>query len=386
MATTNRLTHAAAALVAILMTSTTAVLFAQGPDDGAPNARPKDRPSSLGALVSHFGLGEGAVVADIGAGNGGDSWVFAKIVGKTGTVFAEEIVESKVKSMEKQAKEKGLSQVRVVLGRADDPCLPSNSVDLVYLHRVYHHITKPREMLRGIWRSLKPGGHLVVVDHRRGTLRDWVPREHRARKHFWIAETTVVREAREEGFAFVEFAEHCWYKRDPFVLVFERPPGLDSPGRDPDPFHPLPVQETSRFFLPLRRPYQRPVVVALGESRNLMGPILRSSSGQGLEIVPEEWATQKDERPPLPAGVSLPSVLTENGDPRLGPEPVDVVFFLDSYHLLFHGKTLLAKIHERLSPAGGLGALREYAGPLGCNRRGVPYRQAVRVSANHRLR
>ena len=66
----------------------------------------------------------------------------------------------------------------------------------------------------------------------------------------------------------------------------------------------------------------------------------------------EDWATQKDERPPLPAKVSLPSVLTDKGDPRLGPEPIDVVFFLDSYHLLFHGPTLLSKIHDKLSPTG----------------------------------
>jgi len=28
------------------------------------------------------------------------------------------------------------------------------------------------------------------------------------------------------------------------------------------------------------------------------------------------------------------------------------VYFLDSYHLLFHGKTLLAKLHEKLTPTG----------------------------------
>jgi hypothetical protein len=66
----------------------------------------------------------------------------------------------------------------------------------------------------------------------------------------------------------------------------------------------------------------------------------------------EEWATQKDERPPLPPGVLLPSVLTHNGDPNLPDRPIDVVFFFDSYHLLFHGKTLLEKIHQKLTPNG----------------------------------
>ena len=42
-------------------------------------AKPKDRATSVRALVSHLGLGNGSVIADIGAGNGKDTWVFAEI-------------------------------------------------------------------------------------------------------------------------------------------------------------------------------------------------------------------------------------------------------------------------------------------------------------------
>jgi len=315
-------------------------------------AKASKRVKSLRGLVAHLGLTEGSAVADIGTGNGQDAWVFAEIVGEKGTVFAQEVVESKVQLVEKKAKEKGLSQVRAVLGSADDPCLPAASADFAFMRYVYHHFSKPREMLRGLWRSLKPGGRLVIVDKQLGTLQDWVEREVRAKKHHWIAETTVVREAREEGFAFVECAEECWQGKDEFVLVFERPEGVENPGQDPDPFSPLQIEENGPMFLPLGKPYQRPVFVALGEGRKLIAPILKNSSGQAVEIVLEEWATQKDERPPLPPEISFPSVLTEKGDPHLEPEPIDVVFFLDSYHLLFHGETLLAKIHERLSPTG----------------------------------
>jgi len=344
--------------------------------DRAGAAKPGNRAEAVRALLSHLGVGEGATVADIGAGRGTDTWVFAEIVGEAGTVFAEEIGESMVKSLEKEAGEKGLPQVRAVLGRDDDPCLPPASADLAFLHHVYHHIAKPREMLRGIWRALKPGGYLVVVDKQRGTLRDWVPREARAAKHYWIAETTVSREAREEGFRFVACAEEHWHTNDNFVLVFERPKDLQEPGCDPDRFLSLPVEEAARLFLPLARPYERPVFVALGEARKLMPHILQNSSGQGLEIVLEEWATQKEERPPLPADVSLPSVLTSGGDPGLGPEPIDAVFFLDTYHLLFHGKTLLGKLHEKLSPAGCVYVLdREAREPL--SRREASHRRMI---------
>jgi predicted methyltransferase len=314
--------------------------------------RPKDRAASVAALCAKLGLGQGAVVADVGAGRGPDTWVFARIVGPSGTVYAEEIAKGLVESLKREAEKRNLTQVQVVLGREDDPCLPHDCLDLAHMHYVYHHVSKPREMLRGIWRALKPGGYFVVVDQHRGTLRDWVPREQRKNKHFWIAETTVVREAREEGFAFVTCAEECCESSEPFVLIFQRPKDRKQPGGDPDAFLPLAEKDGYRRLLPLGAPYQRPVFIALGEARRWMAPILERSAGPGLEIVLEEWATQKDERPPLPSGISLPSVLTDNGDPKLEDKPIDVVFFLDSYHLLFHGQTLLAKLHEKLVPSG----------------------------------
>jgi len=314
--------------------------------------KPETRADAVRALVSHLGLSEGSVIADIGAGNGRDTWVFAEIAGETGKVFAEEIAEDKVKSLKDSAEKKNLAQVIAMLGSSVSPCLPSDYVDLIYMNRVYHHFAKPREMLRGIWRSLRPGGYLVIVDQRRGTLRDWPPRHERETKHYWIAETTVVREAREEGFIFTACAEEFWHEKEPFVLVFQRPEKLRHPGVDPDRFRSFSVEDCCHLFLPSNGSYQNPVFIALGEARQLMVPILEHSNGEGLDIVLEEWATQKEERPPLPPGVLLPSVLTHNGDPNLPDEPIDVVFFLDSYHLLFHSKNLLAKIHQSLAPTG----------------------------------
>ena len=112
-------------------------------DDSAA-AKPKDRAESIRALVSHLGLGNGSSIADIGAGNGKDTWVFAEVVGETGKVYPEEIAEDKVKSLKDSAKKKGLTQVTPVLGRSDDPCLPPDSIDLAYMNRVYHHFAKPR--------------------------------------------------------------------------------------------------------------------------------------------------------------------------------------------------------------------------------------------------
>jgi predicted methyltransferase len=312
----------------------------------------KKRADAVARLADRLGLGKGGVVADIGAGGGADTWVFAEIVGPAGKVYAVEITEKQVKSLEGAARQRKLPQVSAVQGREDSPALPREAVDLAHMRLVYHHVSKPREMLAEIWRALKPGGHLVVVDQRRGTLRDWVPREVRKDKHFWIAETTVVREAREAGFAFVACAEDCCDMPEAFVLVFQRPRGVNEPGHEADRFLPLPLKDVAAQLLQPGVRYQRPALVALGQARELIRPVLERSAGQGIEIVLEEWATEKSERAPLPSGVQLPSVLTDQGDPRLGPEPIDAVFFLDSYHLLFHQKTLLAKLKEKLTPGG----------------------------------
>ena len=120
------------------------------PAESCPT-KPDNRADSIRALVSHLGLGEGSVIADIGAGSGRDTWVFAKIVGGTGTVFAEEIAENKVESLRTEAEKRDINQVKPVLGRSDNPCLPADSADLVYMNYVYHHFARPREMLREIW-------------------------------------------------------------------------------------------------------------------------------------------------------------------------------------------------------------------------------------------
>ena len=52
------------------------------------------------------------------------------------------------------------------------------------------------------------------------------------------------------------------------------------------------------------------------------------------------------------------------------------MFFLDTYHLLFHSKTLLAKLHERMTPGGCVYVVdREAKAPL--SRRDASHRRQI---------
>lgn len=362
-------------LSTMVLACAAAIAVAQQAQQSTENRSARERETqqrveALRALAARLGVGPGSTIADIGAGNGRDSWVFAEIVGEKGNVFAEEIDQSKTNGIQAEARKRELPQVKAVLGGASDPKLPADSVDMAYMNRVYHHFSKPREMLQGIWRTLKPGGYLVIVDQRLGTLKDWVPLEQRAEKHFLTAETTVVREAREQGYRFVDYAEDVWNAKDQFVLVFQRPADLDAPNRDPDPLPPLPATVVKQLLPPADATYKRVAFVALGEGRKLIGPLLEKLGCDAVDIVLEEWATQKDERPPLPEGVTLPSVLTDQGNPKLNADPLDAVYFLDTYHLLFHGPALLEELHQRLTPQGRVYVLDRQAS------KAIPRREA----------
>lgn len=312
----------------------------------------EQRAESLRNICRRLDVGTGDAVVDIGAGRGRDTWVFAEIVGESGKVYSEEIEEDKVAGLRKAVEGRDLKQVEPVLGTPTSLNLADESVDMAFMHFVYHHMSKPREMLRSIWKTLKPGGYMVIVDQRKGTLVDWVPREERARKHYWIAETTVVREARETGFVFVDYLDKLWHAKSSFVLVFQRPKGLDAPDRDPDAASELPGGIVSDLLPHEGEPPQRVAFVALGEGRSLIAPLLKATSAEAMDIILEEWATQKSERPETPGDVEIPSLLTEQGDPQLDSKPLDAVYFLDTYHLLFHGPKLLSELRARLAEDG----------------------------------
>jgi predicted methyltransferase len=66
---------------------------------GDAAVKAKQRQRYLRAIMKKLGIGDGSVIADIGAGDGRDSWVFADVVGASGRVYAEEIDLSELRSI-----------------------------------------------------------------------------------------------------------------------------------------------------------------------------------------------------------------------------------------------------------------------------------------------
>jgi len=127
-------------------------------------------------IVKACNLREGMQVADVGAGTGLFSRLFAPKVGVKGIVVAVDISEDFLKHIQESAREQNLANIQTVLCKQDSVELPDASVDLVFTCDTYHHFEFPFKTLSSIHRALKPGGRLIVVDYHRieGKSTDWV--------------------------------------------------------------------------------------------------------------------------------------------------------------------------------------------------------------------
>jgi predicted methyltransferase len=150
----------------------------------------------------------GAVVADVGAGDGFFTVRLARAVGPNGRVHAVDIGASTLEKLRKRVAAENLTNVVVTEGSAWDPRLATATLDAALIINSYHEMTEHRAMLTNLRKALKPDGRLVIIEpisgKRRGQPRDAQTKEHE------IGAEHVEQEAREAGFRVARL-------EDPFI-------------------------------------------------------------------------------------------------------------------------------------------------------------------------
>lgn len=119
-------------------------------------------------ILEKVGLIEGMKVADLGCGNLGYFIIpAAKIVGKTGTAYAVDILKTALESVRSRAKLDGLTNLETVWANLEDPAtikIPAGSLDVVFLKNVLFQNKKHKEIIGGAVKFLKKGGKMLIVD------------------------------------------------------------------------------------------------------------------------------------------------------------------------------------------------------------------------------
>ena len=135
----------------------------------------RDRLGEAEEVVKLAGVTPGMSVADVGAGEGYYTVRLARMVGSHGRVLAEDIVPDVRDALADRVQREGIDNVAVKLGTPDDPLLPRQSFDRIFLVHMYHEVQSPYAFLWHMREGLKPGGVAVVVDSNRPTGRHGIP-------------------------------------------------------------------------------------------------------------------------------------------------------------------------------------------------------------------
>lgn len=131
-------------------------------DLGLLEAPDRDQWQKPEQIMDALLIGEGSVVADLGAGGGWFTIHLARRVGPNGLVYAEDIQPQMIEVITRRVQRENLANVKPVLGTAKDPRLPHN-IDAVLIVDTYHEMEDPITLLKNVARSLKPQGLIGVA-------------------------------------------------------------------------------------------------------------------------------------------------------------------------------------------------------------------------------
>ncbi len=169
-------------------------------------------------IVAACKLKPGLVVADVGAGTGLFTRLFAEEVGLKGKVFAVDIAENFLNYIKKTCAENKIANVETIQCTATSSELPENSVNVVFICDTYHHFEYPFRTMGSIHKALKPGGRVIVIDFHRikGKSSDFVM------GHVRAGQEVFVQEIEESGFK--KLHEEKGLLEENYFVIFEKAP------------------------------------------------------------------------------------------------------------------------------------------------------------------
>lgn len=154
----------------------------------------RDKWQKPAEVVKALNLKPGNVIADLGAGTGYFTRLFAVSVAPGGTALGLDIEPSMVTYMKEDATKLHLENYLARVVKTDDPELKPESLDVLFICDTYHHLEDRVNYLKRAAKGLKKQGRVVVVDFHKKELPVGPPVDHK------MAEEIVLKEFEEAGF------------------------------------------------------------------------------------------------------------------------------------------------------------------------------------------
>lgn len=116
------------------------------------------------AIMDTIGVKAGMIIGEAGAGEGYFTFWLSKRVGETGKIYANDIKKSVLDKIKKQCEREGISSIKTIVGKQNDPQFPKGELDMVVMMLAFHEFENHAKWLENVKPSLKSNATLVIIE------------------------------------------------------------------------------------------------------------------------------------------------------------------------------------------------------------------------------
>lgn len=188
----------------------------------------KDEEQKSARMIAALDIHEGSIVAEMGAGSGGRTIDIAKHVGSTGRVYSTELGDDRLRNLRNAIEKSGSKNVTVQAAHATQTNLAEGCCDALFMENVYHHFEDPAAMNASIFRTVKAGGRVAVVDFAPdggGEAKE--PKDRDENANHGVKAATVQAELERAGFEMVKVEK---VNQHGFLVLVRKPAAASAQG------------------------------------------------------------------------------------------------------------------------------------------------------------
>ena len=117
-----------------------------------------------GLPTEHAKIKSGDTVIDLGSGAGNDAFIARRIVGETGRVIGMDFTDKMIEKARANVEKLGFNNVEFREGDIEHMPVTANTADVVVSNCVLNLVPNKFNVLKEVYRVLKPGGHFSISD------------------------------------------------------------------------------------------------------------------------------------------------------------------------------------------------------------------------------
>ncbi|MDQ1280560.1 MAG: hypothetical protein QG670_1823 [Thermoproteota archaeon] len=121
-------------------------------------------------ILERVGLKANLTFIDVGCGNGFFAIPAARMVGESGKVYGLDISSNAINQLREIAKRKGLSNLELKVGKAEETMLCRGCADIVFFANDLHDFENPSKVVANARKMIKTIGRLVDLDWKKNGM------------------------------------------------------------------------------------------------------------------------------------------------------------------------------------------------------------------------